>query len=1229
MEEKLLSKSISDCWKTRKMYRCLYILFITICGAAYSQPTMLSAIPNTSKNFVLINGSLYYSSADGLYKATSTSTPVLVKATGQPILKIYSAVINSTFFFVTQNGSGQSLWRSDGTAANTVQITTQTEIIPILVYHSNLFLRINTPETGKELWKMDASYNVTLVKDIDPGSASGFFGDLVINNDRLYLLGYSGPSQDLWQSDGTTSGTAISVDLPYTGFTELTVVNTTMFFTRSYSDPENPDENKIAELWKSDGTSAGTFLVKQFPSDYTYNSLYYLTAFKGKLYFIHTTGYPPFDYLWVSDGTEAGTQLIENVSGDGYVPALINADDTYLLYYGNSQGFLQPITKFDGTTSSTVHNWSYMHNDSEDHIDLTYADGRAFFIDDSDSENGGGSATAELWQADLAAGTDDSMQNLYGTPMSNSGNIAASGSNIFFTRLINGNMSLWYYDPNAPASSCAGLGTIQLEKWNNVSGYSISSIPVNTEPSSVTNLYKFDAPQDTGDNYGARIRGYVCVPLDGNYVFYISSDDNSELWLSTDDNPANKKLIASSKWTNYDEWTKYPTQQSAEIPLVKGNKYYIEALHKEASGADHFSVGWRLPNGTLERPIQGNRLVPFKRGVPPTVTITQPANGANFSAPATIDIAATAQDNDGTVTKVEFYQSGKLLEEDRTAPYTYSWQYVPAGNYTIEAKATDNEGNTKSAFSSITVSPSCSGTGNILEDIWYNAPGVDVRTFNFTTAPNGGTHYLNEFATPQYFADNYARRIRGWICVPQSGSYTFWISSDDYSELYLSTDESEANKKLIAWVYGAAKYGVYDKYPSQKSALITLKAGYRYYVEARHKEGTGNDFVSVGWQLPDGTIERPISGNRLLPSTTNTGPSITIKSPTPNQTFAAPASVKIAADITDPDGVQVVYFDAIMNDGSNERLATFTSPPYEYQWNGLSSGSYRLIVSASDRWDMAAAKSVDFTVGSAACTGTGTIVREIWTGISGTSVSSIPVNSPPNAKVTLNRFATPNYYGNDYGSRIRGYLCVPASGAYKFYISSDDNSELWLSDNDDPSTKKRIAYVTGATAVNQWDKYSSQTSGYINLVQGQRYYVEVLHKEGGGADHVEVGWLLPQGTLERPIPGNRLIPFNDPSASATAFSPTMEFHPEGSEKVSVYPNPVVSGNQLTISIPGEITGDVAVDISSLAGMSIQNENVSNASNEVVIDLKPSISPGIYLVTVRDNKRRWLNKVQIK
>jgi hypothetical protein len=88
---------------------------------------------------------------------------------------------------------------------------------------------------------------------------------------------------------------------------------------------------------------------------------------------------------------------------------------------------------------------------------------------------------------------------------------------------------------------------------------------------------------------------------------------------------------------------------------------------------------------------------------PPTVTLTQPADGATYTAPATVDLAATASD-DGTVAKVEFFNGTTKLGEDTTAPYTYSWNGVDAGTYTLTAKATDDVGaTTTSAASKITV----------------------------------------------------------------------------------------------------------------------------------------------------------------------------------------------------------------------------------------------------------------------------------------------------------------------------------------------------------------------------------------------------------------------------------------------------------------------------------------------------------------------------------------------
>jgi hypothetical protein len=99
------------------------------------------------------------------------------------------------------------------------------------------------------------------------------------------------------------------------------------------------------------------------------------------------------------------------------------------------------------------------------------------------------------------------------------------------------------------------------------------------------------------------------------------------------------------------------------------------------------------------------RMVRVQGDSPPVVTLTQPTDGATFTAPATVNLAATASDADGTVTKVEFFNGAAKLGEDTTAPYSFTWNGVAAGTYTLTARATDDLGaTTTSAESRITVS---------------------------------------------------------------------------------------------------------------------------------------------------------------------------------------------------------------------------------------------------------------------------------------------------------------------------------------------------------------------------------------------------------------------------------------------------------------------------------------------------------------------------------------------
>lgn len=83
--------------------------------------------------------------------------------------------------------------------------------------------------------------------------------------------------------------------------------------------------------------------------------------------------------------------------------------------------------------------------------------------------------------------------------------------------------------------------------------------------------------------------------------------------------------------------------------------------------------------------------------VPPTVAITSPTSGATFTAPASITIAATASDSDGSVSGVAFYAGTTLLGSDTTSPYGFVWSNVGAGSYNLTAVATDDDGATRTS----------------------------------------------------------------------------------------------------------------------------------------------------------------------------------------------------------------------------------------------------------------------------------------------------------------------------------------------------------------------------------------------------------------------------------------------------------------------------------------------------------------------------------------------------
>jgi len=151
----------------------------------------------------------------------------------------------------------------------------------------------------------------------------------------------------------------------------------------------------------------------------------------------------------------------------------------------------------------------------------------------------------------------------------------------------------------------------------------------------------------------------------------------------------------------------------------------------------------------------------------PTITLASPANDATFTAPADITITADAQDTDGTISQVEFFEGANLIATRTTAPYSIVWTGVPAGSYSLTARATDNRGaSTTSGAVSVTVNSGAATMYFIHADHLnsprriYNQAGQEVWRWDNTepfgdSVPNENPSGLGTFTCNLRFAGQY------------------------------------------------------------------------------------------------------------------------------------------------------------------------------------------------------------------------------------------------------------------------------------------------------------------------------------------------------------------------------------------------------------------------------------------------------------------------------------------
>jgi regulation of enolase protein 1 (concanavalin A-like superfamily) len=328
--------------------------------------------------------------------------------------------------------------------------------------------------------------------------------------------------------------------------------------------------------------------------------------------------------------------------------------------------------------------------------------------------------------------------------------------------------------------------------------------------------FKWGLESPVGDlrqsDFSVRWSGQVRPRFSEIYKFHVHADDGAKLWV-------NGQLII-------DGWNQSPGLESTgAIALQAGQKYDLVMEYRQAGGWAQAELKWSSASQALE-------IIPVANLYPAT------REGEN-PVPADTDW-------NGLNDEWELSHFGKIGVDPHADPdgdgFTNLEEYRLGTNPNL--KDSDGDG----------ISDGQAIAGSVLREIWSGigaTGGVDTlrKDSRFPKLPSL-RDFLSATDAPVNQADHYGIRMRGFIVPPVSGAYRFMLSGDDQAEFWLSDGTSKFSKQLLAKVTAGTGYASWSEQPAQQSGIVNLAAGQRYYFEVLHKENTGNDHVSLGWEIP-------------------------------------------------------------------------------------------------------------------------------------------------------------------------------------------------------------------------------------------------------------------------------------------------------------------------------------------------------------------------------------------
>ncbi|WP_375417155.1 discoidin domain-containing protein [uncultured Hymenobacter sp.] len=402
----------------------------------------------------------------------------------------------------------------------------------------------------------------------------------------------------------------------------------------------------------------------------------------------------------------------------------------------------------------------------------------------------------------------------------------------------------------------------------------------------------------------------------------------------------NGKKLKKSEYSNlYPEWHPFEHKMYAILSAGvggSGNTYGGSVTGEPAVFPADVYIDWVrvYSNGLTFNP-------------PPTVKLTGPTGADTYPAPGSVTLTAEASDTEGgTISSVSFYNGTALIGTDNAAPFSYNWTNVPAGNYVITAKATDNGGITSTSNA---VKVAVNGpTSNLA----LNRPG----TASSTLGDQGASRAFDADLGSKW--ESVHANATDWIYVDLGNTY-------------------EVNRVKILWESAFAKD--YDiKFSADKTNWTPIKSITGNTTTTNDITGLSGKARYVGIfcltkQLPAYgysiyNVEVYGSGG----TTANAAPAVSITAPAANASFTAPATVNMTANASDTDGTvsKVEFYQGAI------LLGTDASAPYSFSWTNVAAGTYSITAKATDNGGLTTTSAaVAVTVGTTPPSSTGDLAR--------------------------------------------------------------------------------------------------------------------------------------------------------------------------------------------------------------------------------------------------------------